>query len=120
MTFRAVASDEVLKALVDGGEDPVLRACVAALRARPRAFYTIGGSPAAALRETLELKYRRAASRGKTFAGDVELLVRLQELDREPLAVVSARHGGGDYYVYVTPSALQPVGAVIMYDALDG
>jgi hypothetical protein len=65
MTFREVTPDEVLAALGDGGEDPVLRACVAALRAHPRPSYTIGGSPANAVRETLEVKYRRAASWGR-------------------------------------------------------
>lgn len=65
MTFREVTPDEVLAALGDGGEDSVLRACVAALRAHPRPSYAIGGSPADAVRDTLEVKYRRAASRGK-------------------------------------------------------
>lgn len=72
------------------------------------------------LRETLEVKYRHAASRGKTFVGDGELLLRLQELGSEPIAVVSAHHAGKNFYVYVTPSTLKPVGAVIMYDALRG
>jgi len=36
-----------------------------------------------ALRETLELKYRRAASRGRTVVGDDELLMRLQEFGDE-------------------------------------
>ena len=44
MTFREVTSDEVLAALGDGGEDSVLRACVAALRAHPRPSYTVGGT----------------------------------------------------------------------------
>ena len=103
--------------LGDGGEDPVLRACVAALQAYPRPSYAIGGSPANAVCETLEVKYRRAASRGKTFIGDGELLLRLQELGSEPVAVVSADHAGRNFYVYVLPATLKPVGAVIMYDA---
>ena len=45
MTFREVTSGEILAALGDGGEDPVLRTCVAALRAHPRASYAVGGSP---------------------------------------------------------------------------
>jgi hypothetical protein len=118
MTFREVSRDEVLAALGDGGEDPVLRACVAALRAYSRPSYTIGGSPANALRETLEVKYRHAASRGKTFVGDGELLLRLQELGSEPVTGVSAHHAGKNFIVYVTPLTLKPVGAVIMYDAL--
>ena len=117
MTFREVTSGEILAALGDGGEDPVLRTCVAALRAHPRASYAVGGSPASALRETLEVKYRHAASRGKTFIGDGELQLRLQELGNEPVAVVSAHGAGKNFYVYVTPSELEPVGAVIMYDA---
>lgn len=117
MTFREVTSDEILVALGDGGEDSVLRACVAALRAHPRPSYAIGGSPANALRETLEVKYRHAASRGKTFIGDDDLLLRLQELGSEPVAVVSAHDAGKNFYVYVTPASLEPVGAVIMYDA---
>ena len=80
MTFREVTLAEILAALGDGGEDSVLRACVAALRAYPRPSYTIGGSPARAVRETLEVKYRHAASRGKTFLGKDELLLRLHEL----------------------------------------
>lgn len=116
MTFREVTRDEVLAALGDGGEDSVLRACVAAVRAYSRPSYAVGGSPANAVRETLEVKYRHAASRGKTFVGDGELLLRLQELGSEPVAVVSAHHAGGNFYVYVTPSTLKPVGAVIMYD----
>ena len=120
MTFREVSRDEVLAALGDGGEDSVLRACVAALRAYSRPSYTIGGSPANALRETLEVKYRHAASRGKTFVGDGELLLRLQELGSEPVTGVSAHHAGKNFIVYVTPSTLKPVGAVIMYDALRG
>jgi len=117
VTFREVTSDEVLAALGDGGQDSVLRACVAALRAYPRASYAVGGSPANALRESLEVKYRRAASRGKTFVGDDELLLRLHELDSEPVAGVSAHSAGKNFYVYVIPSTLEPVGAVIMYDA---
>lgn len=117
MTFREVTSGEILAALGDGGQDSVLRACVAALRAHPRSAYAIGGSPANALRETLEVKYRHAASRGKAFIGDHELLLRLQELGNEPVAVVSAHHAGKNFYVYVAPSTLKPVGAVIMYDA---
>jgi hypothetical protein len=117
VTFREVTSGEVLAALGDGGQDSVLRACVAALRAHPRPSYAISGSPANALRETLEVKYRHAASRGKTFIGDDELLLRLQELGAEPVAVVSAHDAGKNFYVYVTPSTLEPVGAVTMYDA---
>lgn len=118
MTFREVTPDEVLAALGDGGEDSVLRACVAALRAHPRRSYAIGGSPANAVRETLEVKYRHAASRGKTLIGDSELLLRLQELGSEPVAVVSAHHAGRNFTIYVTSSTLKPVGAVIMHDAL--
>jgi hypothetical protein len=118
MTFREVGRDEILAALGDGGEDLVLRACVAALRVHSRPSYAIGGSPANVLRETLEVKHRRAASRGKTFLGDAELLLRLQELGSEPVAVVSAHDAGKNFYVYVVPATLKPVGAVIMYDAL--
>jgi hypothetical protein len=117
MTFREVTSGEILAALGDGGKDPVLRACVAALRAYPRPSYAVGGSPASTLRETLEVKYRNAASRGKSFIGDGELLLQLQELRNEPVAVVSAHAPGKTFYVYVTPTTLEPVGAVIMYDA---
>jgi hypothetical protein len=117
MTFREVTLDDVLAALGDGGGDSVLRACVAALRAYPRPSYTIGRSPANAVRETLEVKYRHAASRGKTFLGDSELLLRLQELGSEPVSGVDAHHAGKHFMVYVIPSSLKPVGAVIMYDA---
>jgi hypothetical protein len=120
MTFREVTSGEVLAVLGDGGEDAVLRACVAALRAHPRPSYTIGGTPASVLRETLEVKYRHAASRGKTFLGDQELLLRLQEIGSEPVSGVDAHHAGRHFMVYVVPSTLKPVGAVIMYDALSG
>jgi hypothetical protein len=119
VTSREVSRDEVLAALGEGGEDSVLRACVAALRVHSRPSYAIGGSPANVLRETLEVKYRIAASRGKTFIGDDELLLRLQEFGSEPVAVVSAHHAGKNFFIYVTPSTLQPVGAVIMYDALN-
>jgi hypothetical protein len=118
MTFREVPRDEVWAALGDGGDDAILRACVAALRTYSRPTYAVGGSPANVLREALEIKYRRAASRGKTLVGDDELLLRLQELDGEPVAVVSAHHAGKNFYVYVRPSTLRPVGAVIMYDPL--
>jgi hypothetical protein len=118
VTFREVLADEVMKVLGDGGEDPVLRACIAALRLHPRPSYAIGGTPADVLRETLEVKYRIAASHGKTFIGDVELLLRLQELGSEPVAMVSAHHAGRNFFVYVHPLTLQPVGAVIMNDAL--
>jgi hypothetical protein len=111
------SSSEVLAALGDGGEDSVLRACVAALRLHPRAFYTIGGTPANALRETLEVKYWHAAKRGKTLVGDNELLLRLQELGSEPVSGVDAHFAGKHFMVYVVPSTLEPVGAVIMYDA---
>lgn len=117
MTFRELTSDEILTALGDGGEDPVLRACVAALRVHPRPSYAIGGSPAIALRETLEVKYRHATSIGKTFIGDDELLLRLQQLGSKPVAVVSAHAEGKNFYIYVTPSTLEPVGSVIMYDS---
>ncbi len=120
MTLREVSRDEVLAALGDGGEDSVLRACVAAVRAYSRPSYAIGGSPANALRETLEVKYRHAASRGKTFIGDSELLLRLHELGSEPVAGVSAHHAGKSFIIYVIPSTLKPVGAVIMYDAQRG
>jgi hypothetical protein len=118
--FREVTPDEVLTALGDGGEDSVLRACVAALRAHPRPSYAIGGSPASAVRESLEGKYRHAASRGKTFVGNDELLLRLQDLGGEPVAGVSAHHAGRHFIIYVIPSTLKPVGAVIMYDAVRG
>jgi hypothetical protein len=118
VTFREITLDEVLAALGDGGEDSVLRACVAALRAYPRPSYAIGGSPANAVRESLEVKYRHAASRGKTFVGDSELLLRLHELGSESVAGVSAHHAGKNFIIYVIPSTLEPVGAVIMYDAL--
>lgn len=55
--------DEVLAALGDGGADSVLRACVGALRAHPRPLYTIDGSSANAVRETLEVKYRHPGDR---------------------------------------------------------
>jgi hypothetical protein len=120
VTFREVTSDEVLAALGDGGGDSVLRACVAALRAHPRPSYTIGGTPADALRESLEVKYRHAASRGKAFLGDQELLLRLQELGGVPVSGVDAHDAGKHFMVYVIPSTLKPVGAVIMVDALSG
>lgn len=120
MTFREVTRDEILAALGDGGEDSVLRACVAALRVHSRRSYTIGGTPANVLRETLEVKYRRATSRGKTLIGDDELLLRLQELGSEPVSGVDAHDAGKHFMVYVIPSTLKPVGAVIMYDALRG
>ena len=111
---------EVLAALGDGAEDSVLCACVAAIRAYPRPSYVIGGSPANAVRQTLEVKYRHAASRGKTFIGDSELLLRLHELGTELAAGVSAHHAGKNFIVYVNSSTLESVGAVIMYDALRG
>lgn len=120
MTFREVLADEVIKVLGDGGEDPVLRACVAAVRLHPRHSYAVGGTPADVLRETLEVKYRIAASRGKVFLGDVELLLRLQELGSEPVAVLSAHDASKNFFIYVHPGTLQPVGAVIMYDSLSG
>jgi hypothetical protein len=92
-------------------------ACVAALRAHPRPCYTVGGTPASALRGTLEVKYRHAATRGKTFLGDQELLLRLQELGSDPVSGVDAHDAGRHFMVYVIPSTLRPVGAVIMYDA---
>lgn len=49
VTFREVTPDEILAVLGDAGEDPVLRTCVAALRAYSRPSYAIGGSPANAL-----------------------------------------------------------------------
>jgi hypothetical protein len=91
VTLREISRNEVLAALGDGGEDSVLRTCIAVLRAYSRPSYTIGGSPANALRETLEVKYRHAASRGKTLVGDGELLLRLQELGSDPVAVVDQR-----------------------------
>lgn len=115
---REVGRDEILAALGDGGGDSVLLACVAALRVHSRLSYTIGRSPANAVRETLEVKYRHAASRGKTFIGDSELLPRLQELGSEPVSGVDVHHAGKHFMVYVIPSTLKPVGAVIMYDAL--
>jgi hypothetical protein len=119
MTFREVTLDKILAVLGEGGADPVLLACVAGLRSHPRPSYAIGGSPAGALRETLEVKYRHAASRGKTFVGDGELLLRLQELGSEPVAVVSAHDAGKSFFVYMVPATLEPVGAAIMCDAPD-
>ena len=116
MTFREVSKAEVLSALGDGGDDQVLRTCVAALRADPRDSYTVSGTPAEILRETLEVKYRHAAARGKTFIGDDELLLRLQELGSELVSVVSAHQPGRHFFVYVTAATLKPAGAVIMYD----
>lgn len=49
MTFRKVTRDEVLAALGNGGEDSVLRACVAALRLCPRPSYVRGLDGASAL-----------------------------------------------------------------------
>jgi len=118
VTFREVTWDEVVAALGDAGEDPVLRACVTALRQYPRPSYTIDGTPATVLRETLEVKYRLAASRGKRFIGDEDFLLRLQEMGSEPVAGVSAHHAGRNFFIYVTPGTLKPVGAVIMEDAL--
>jgi hypothetical protein len=66
------------------------------------------------------VKYRHAASRGKTLVGDGELLLRLQELGSDPVAVVSAHRAGENFYIYVTSLTLKPVGAMIMYDALSG
>jgi hypothetical protein len=120
MTFREVTLDEILAALGEGGEDSVARASVAALRVYSRPSYAIGGSPANALREMLEVKYQHAASRGKTFVGDNELLLRLQELGSEPVAVVSAHDGSKNFYIYLVSSTLRPVAAVIMFDALRG
>lgn len=93
---------------------------MAALRVHSRPAYTIGGTPANSLRETLEVKYRHAASRGKTFVGDDELLLRLQELGSDLVAGVDAHHAGRQFIGNLTPSTLKPVGAVIMYDALRG
>ena len=117
MTFREVGRDEVLEALGDGGDDSVLRTCVAALRADAQAVYTVGGSPAKILRETLEVKYRLAASRGKTFIGDDDLLLRLRELGNDLVSIVSAHRAGGHFFIFVMAGTLKPVGAVIMYDA---
>ncbi len=68
-------------------------------------------------RQTLEVKYRHATSSGKTFNGEDELLLRLQQLGSKPVAVVSAHAEGKNFYIYVTPATLEPVGAVIMYDS---
>lgn len=62
-------------------------------------------------------KYRHAASRGKTFIGNDELLLRLRELGSGPVAGVSAHGAGKNFYVYLTPATLEAVGALIMYDA---
>jgi hypothetical protein len=90
---------------------------VAALRAHSRPSYTIGGTPADALRETLEQKYRRATSCGRTVIGDNELLMRLQELGGEPVAAVDVHYAGRYFMIYVSSSTLKPVGAVIMTDS---
>ncbi|MEU4674810.1 hypothetical protein AB0F91_44450 [Amycolatopsis sp. NPDC023774] len=117
MTYREVDRSEVLESLGEGGDDPILRTSIAALRLYARPRYTIGGTPANVLRQGLEVKYRRAMSRGKDLVGDTELLLRLHDLGSEPVSVVSATHGVAHYFVYVYPLTLKPVGAVIMYDS---
>lgn len=67
-----------------------------------------------------KVKYRHAASRGKTFIGDDELLLRLKELGSEPVSGVDAHHAGKNFYVYVILSTLKPVGKVIMCEAQPG
>jgi hypothetical protein len=67
VTFREVLADEVAAVLGDGGEDPVLRACAAALRRHPRPSYAIGGTPADVLRETLEVKYGERTAGGHVY-----------------------------------------------------
>jgi hypothetical protein len=116
MTFREVPPDEVLAALGDGGDDAVLRACIDAVRARPRAFYTIGGTPADSIRRILERRYRRATSRGKAFLGEKELFTKLAEVDGEPIAPVTANLDGRYFLICVSPDTLKPVAAMIMYD----
>jgi hypothetical protein len=113
MTFRKVAPDEILAVLRDGGDDPVLRTCVAALRAHSRPRYTIGGSPANVLRETLEVKYGLAASHGKSFVGKdaaaaAVLLLQLHELG-SILSPLCRRIMGGNFCIYLKPSTLKPV-----------
>lgn len=116
MTFREVGAAEILGLLGDGGNDEVLRACIAALRLYAHDSYTIGGTPANIMREGLEVKFRHAASKGKTFIGESELLLRLYDLGSNPVAVVSADHGIKHFYVYVNPETVKSIGAIIMYD----
>lgn len=119
MTFREVTLEEILTSVGDGGEDPGMRVCIAAIAAYPRASYAIGGTPADELRESLEVKYRRAMTKGRTLVGDSELLMHLQERGGEPIAGVSAHGDGKHFFLYLVPATLAPVGAVIMYEPIE-
>jgi hypothetical protein len=45
---------------------------------------------------------------------------KARSLSSERVAVVSAHYADENFYVYMSPSTLEPVGAVIMYDAHRG
>jgi hypothetical protein len=116
VTDREFTPEEILAVLGDGGEDSVLRTCIEALRVHHRAHYTIGGTPANLLRRTLERRYRNAVRKGKTFVGGQEILQRLAELGSELVSGLSTQDAGRHFFIYLYPSTLEPIGAMIMSD----
>jgi hypothetical protein len=81
-----------------------------------REEFPAADAPAALLRESLEVKYRIAKSRGKTLDGDMDLLVALADLGSEPVTGVVASSGDAHVFLYLHAESLEPVGCVIVQD----
>lgn len=116
MSWREVTKVELLNAIGDGGSDPVLRKCIAAIRRDARSEYLIGGNRAQNLSRTLETKYRIAEERGKGFIGKDEFLRRIQACGDARISPIGVSMEGQYFIVAVTDDALQPIGAAIMFD----
>lgn len=116
MELQHLRKAQVLAVRPIEAHNEALERCFAALEADARDAFMVDTAPAAVLRTSLEVKYRIARQRGKTFVGDNELLLALGDLDDDLVTSVFSDQGSEHFDVFLTGNPLQVVGAVIMKD----
>lgn len=117
MSSRVIPKPELLEALRTGPGDAVLPRCLEVIEGDSRDTYSLGGTPARIMLESLSIKFRHATSGGKTIVGGAELLSGLRDLGDEFVASIGARQADESCFVYFRRDTLKFVGAIIVRDA---
>jgi hypothetical protein len=115
MSLPHFSKQDVLEALAKAPNSRFER-CRALLVADARQEFPVAQAPAALLRESLEMKYRIAKSRGLILDGDTDLLVALTDLGSEPVTGVVVDVGDAHVFLYLRAETLEPVGCVTVQD----
>ena len=115
MNYWNMSITEILQAIEASPGNSLLVRCADILVSSGQDTFAVSASPADVLRRTLEVKFKVAADRGRTFEGRDELFLALSDLGAEPIVGVSARRGLEFASVYFTAATLEVVDPVIMH-----